>query len=151
MARTSSRTEKVYRSKIDAWILAIMIAVLAALTIGMIAALAIGDWMHAAQRFFVSLGIGGLVVWVMIGTHYTLSGRDLVVRSGPFSWRIDIGTISSVAPVRGVGMRIRSSRSSPALSLDRLEIVYGNNKRLFISPAERDAFMKDITARRPSI
>lgn len=143
MARTSSRPDKIYRSKIDLWMLAILVAVLAALAIGMIAALAIGDWMHVAQRFFVTLGVAGLIVWILIGTTYTLKARDLVVSSGPMRWTIAIDQISGVAQSRG----LFSLRASPALSMDRLEIRYGNGKRLAISPADKTAFVKDIAAR----
>lgn len=143
MARSSSRQDKVYRSKVDVWVLAIMIACLGALAVGMVAALASGDWMHTAQRFFVTLGLAGLVVWILIGTNYTLTGRDLVVKAGPLRWTIAIDTITGVAPEGG----FLSLRSSPSLSLDRLAVRYGNGKRLLISPADKAAFMKDIATR----
>lgn len=143
MARTSSLSEKVYRSKLDVWVLVIIGACLGALAIGMIAALAKGDAMHLAQRFFVTLGVAGLLVWILLGTHYTLTGSNLVVRAGPLSWTIAIDTITSVAPEGGIS----SMRSSPALSLDRIAIRYGNGRRLLVSPADKAAFIKDIAAR----
>lgn len=143
MTRSSSRPDKVYRSKVDVWVLAIMGAVLAMLAIGMIAALAKGDWMHTMQRFFVTLGLAGFLVWFLIGTNYTLAGRHLVVKAGPLRWTVAIDTITRIAPERGV-LRMRSS---PSLSLDRLAVHYGNGKRVLISPADKAAFIKDIAAR----
>ena len=143
MARSSSRQDKVYPSKIDVWVLAIMVACLGALAVGMVAALAIGDWMHTMQRFFVTLGIAGLLVWILIGTNYTLTGRHLVVKAGPLRWTIAIDTITGVAPEGG----LFSMRSAPALSLDRLAVRYGKSKRLLISPADKAGFMKDIASR----
>jgi hypothetical protein len=38
----------------------------------------------------------------------------------------------------------RNPLSSPALSLDRLKITYGNGKRIMISPADKIGFLKAI-------
>lgn len=143
MARTRSRPDKVYRSKIDIWVFAIMAICLGALAIGMIAALAKGDMMHLVQRFFVTLGLAGFLVWILIGTHYTLTARNLVVRAGPMRWTIAIDQITGVATEGG----FFSLRSSPALSFDRVAVRYGDGKRLLISPADKAGFMKDIADR----
>ena len=68
---------------------------------------------------FVAFGIIllslGLPVWLLFTTYYRVSSDALRVKSGPFNWDIPLEEIHSVSPNR-------SSRSSPALSLDRLEI-----------------------------
>lgn len=148
MARSSSRPTRTYRSKIDVW----MGAILGFAVVAMISA-PVTAWLKTGNSRSLLVGLvvvpgAALVVWVLLSTNYTLEGRQLIVRSGPFRWRINIDEIRSIAPVRAIGMRIRSSRSSPALSMDRLEIVYGADKRLMISPDEQDAFLKDIATRR---
>ena len=150
MARSSSRPSRLYRSKIDAWMGVILgFAVVAMVSAPVAAWLKTGNPRSLLVGLVVVPGVA-LVIWIVLNTHYTLEGRELIVRSGPFRWRIDVADIKSIAPVRGIGMRIRSSRSSPALSMDRLEIVYGADKRLMISPADQDTFLKDIATRRSS-
>jgi Bacterial PH domain len=148
MARSSSRPSRLYRSKIDAWMGVILgFAVVAMVSAPVAAWLKTGNPRSLLVGLVVVPGVA-LVIWIVLNTHYTLEGRELIVRSGPFRWHIDVADIKSITPVRGIGMRIRSSRSSPALSMDRLEIVYGSDKRLMISPADQDAFLKDIATRR---
>lgn len=147
MARSSSRPSRTYPSKIDAGIGALLgLAVVAIIFVPVMA------WFESGSSRALLVGLAtapaaGLVVWILLSTHYTLEGRALIVRSGPFRWRIDIESISNVAPVRGISMRVRTSRSSPALSMGRLEITYGAGKRLTISPAQQDAFLKDLASR----
>ncbi len=146
MARSSSRAAKTYRSKVDLWLVAIIGASLVAAIIGVaIAGLQEGP-MRFTQGFFVLLGVFGFLVWTLMTTHYTLEGRELIVRSGPFTWRIGIDDITSIEKP-GVWLQ---SGSSPALSMDRLVVSYGNNKRVMISPAEKEKFLADLRARQKS-
>lgn len=86
-------------------------------------------------------GVGvALPLWVLLGTHYTLTDSTLQVRSGPFRWRIPLSEINGIE-------HTRSPLSSPALSLDRLQISYGRGSLLMISPRDRDAFMRELAAR----
>ncbi|MGA0055127.1 MAG: PH domain-containing protein [Steroidobacteraceae bacterium] len=39
---------------------------------------------------------------------------------------------------------VRSVLSSPALSIDRIEIIYGNHDSVMISPVDRDRFMAEL-------
>ena len=76
--------------------------------------------------------------------HYTLEGRNLIVRSGPFRWTIDVDEITGVEKASGFMM----ARSSPALSLDRLRIEYGRGASVMVSPRDRAGFMRAIEAAR---
>ena len=80
----------------------------------------------------------GLPVWLLLATNYRTDAESLYVRSGPFSWTIPLAEIESVKPSR-------SSLSSPALSLDRLEIRYSGGKRILVSPRDRDSFIDAVT------
>ncbi len=146
MARSSSRTTKTYPSKVDTWLFALLAVVVGAMFIGMGISVAQEGWLRVFQGAFVVFGVIGFLVWIVIGTNYTLEGRDLVVRSGPFTWRIAIDDITSVEKPKGF---VRA-RSSPALSMDRLLVSYGNGKRLLISPAEKEKFLADLKARQKS-
>jgi hypothetical protein len=145
MAKSSSRAVKTYPSKVDAWIVALIGAALAAAVIGIaIAAIDEGP-LRMAQAGFITLGVSGLLVWTFLQTNYTLAGQELVIRSGPFRWRIAVSDIHDVGkPPGGFGFR---SRSSPALSMDRLEIRYGKGKKLMISPVDQEKFLADLRSR----
>lgn len=143
MARSSSRTAKTYPSKVDAWFLVVLAVVVGAMFIGMAISVAQHGWLRFLQGAFVVFGVIGFLVWIVLGTNYTLEGGTLVVRSGPFTWRIQIDQITSIEKA---GLFVRA-RSSPALSMDRLVLTYGKNKRLAISPAEKEKFLADLKAR----
>jgi len=146
MVRTSSRTTKTYPSKVDAWVFVLIVVVVGAMFVGMGISVAKEGWLRVLQGAFVVFGVIGLLVWILIGTSYTLEGRELVVRSGPFTWRIGIDQITSIEKAT----LFARTRSSPALSMDRLVVSYGNGKRLIISPAEKEKFLADLRARKKS-
>lgn len=147
MARSSSHVAKSYRSKVDTWLAALIgFAMIMALVGAIISALEDGP-LRVAQAFMILLSVIGLVVWVFVGTNYTLDNTELLVRSGPFRWRIPFGDIRDIdaTPSRNPFTR---SRSGPALSMDRITILYGAGKSLMISPAEKQTFIRDLESRR---
>jgi hypothetical protein len=79
----------------------------------------------------------GLPLWVLSSTKYTIAAPLLLVRSGPFRWKIPLAEITKVTPTR-------NPLSSPALSLDRLRIEYGRGRVCMISPREKDAFLREL-------
>ena len=146
MARSSSRTAKTYPSKVDPWFFALIALTLGAMVVGMGMSLAQEGLLRFMQGAFVVFGVMGLFVWILLGTNYTLEGPQLVVRSGPFVWHIQIDQITGIEKAT-LFARVRSS---PALSLDSLLVSYGKNKRLRISPAEKEKFLADLRARQKS-
>ena len=134
----------VFRSKVDAWLVALVFVSLALATAGAaIAAVTAGEarvWLGLA--FF--LAVGGFVAWLFATTRYELDGRTLTARSGPLRWRVDVGTIASVTPSR-------NPLSSPALSLDRLDVRFGKGKRILLSPADRDGFLRALARADPAL
>jgi hypothetical protein len=86
-------------------------------------------------------GTFGFVLWVMLGTYYEIEGNRLLVRSGPFRWRIPINEIEEMTPTH-------NPLSSPALSLDRLRIEYSGGRSVMISPEDKDRFIAEIERRR---
>jgi hypothetical protein len=89
-----------------------------------------------ALGFAVVVGVV-LPAWMLLATDYRVERDDCRVRSGPFRWTIPVSEIQSVRPTR-------NPRSSPALSLDRLEITYGGGRRLLVSPLDKDGFLSAI-------
>jgi len=85
-----------------------------------------------------------LPLWLLLDTNYTLTAEELLVRSGPLRWRIALGDVREVSPSG-------SWASSPALSLDRLRIRYGQGRSILISPREKQRFIDALRERCPSV
>ena len=79
----------------------------------------------------------GLVSWVLFGTYYVVDAGELRIWSGPFRWRIPLRDINEVSSTR-------APWSSPALSLDRLRIDYGDGNWILVSPVRRNEFIRRI-------
>ena len=78
-----------------------------------------------------------LFAWILLTTDYTVTEDELRIRCGPRRIRIrrrDIHSINSS----------RNPIASPALSMDRLEIHYGENKHVLVSPKNRNAFCEAL-------
>ena len=135
-----------YRSKVDRWLLVPVVLG------GLIPAIALVYAAVTEPRFLpdgwwafaILLVVEGFVVWVFTSTRYVLEARDLWVKSGPFRWRVPLSSIEAVRPTR-------NPLSSPALSLDRLELRYAGGRTLMISPAERERFLADLGSRAPQV
>lgn len=84
---------------------------------------------------------------ILFCTNYTFSDYSLVIKSGFIKYEIDYSGIISVK-------KSHNPISSPALSLNRLEIVYSNGVRkgaVLISPKRRNEFMTELLVRAPFI
>lgn len=126
----------VFRSAVDWWYYAVLATVAGALLLSLGPALLNQQTslLTAVGLFIVALG---LPVWLLLATHYTVEADTLVVRSGPFTWRVPVNEIEAVKATR-------SPLSSPALSLDRLEVSYSGGKRILLSPDDRQGFLEAI-------
>ena len=129
---------KVYRSKVDKWLLGILIAAMIVGIFGAVTAVAAVGWQAWWAIFPLLLGTG-LPAWILTTTYYTLDDVELIVRSGPLKWRVPIAEIRSITETN-------NPLSSPALSLDRLRIEYGG-RSIMISPEAKDEFLADIKSR----
>lgn len=129
---------KRFNSKIDVWlrVLLVFIIVLQTLTIGN-AALQAQDPLATTGMILLAIAIIGLMVWLLLGTHYVVDRGTLTIVAGPFRWKVAVDDITLVEATR-------SPLSSPALSLDRLRIHYGKKRRIMISPADKTGFLKAI-------
>ena len=129
---------KRFKSKVDSWILILMIVAIVAQIFGIgTAALQAGDPLATTALILFGIAISGLLVWLLIGTYYSVDRGLLKIVSGPFRWKVPVDQITSVKTSR-------SPLSSPALSLDRIMIRYGKRRRILVSPADKDGFLKAI-------
>jgi hypothetical protein len=135
----------IFPSKIDRWIVWLTAIPLMISAAAVTSALLAGPPLSAA---FLMVGLEVLIVafigWTYRGTRYLVTDREVIARSGPFRWRIEIAGIESIRPSR-------NPASSPAMSLDRLEIRYGGGRRLLISPKDQKGFLEAVVARSRSL
>jgi hypothetical protein len=89
-------------------------------------------------------GVAVIVVWVVLSTYYAFELPELVVRCGPFAWRVPLRDISAAR-------ESTSTRSGPALSMDRIEITYGAGRVLLISPADKAGFLAALRRHAPQL
>ncbi|WP_442598688.1 PH domain-containing protein [Neobacillus sp. D3-1R] len=82
------------------------------------------------------------IIWIWLTTNYVLDDQNLVIRYGPFKKTIPLHSIKSVK-------KTMNPLSSPALSLKRLEISYGQYGMALISPKDREEFMKILAEKCP--
>lgn len=130
-----------FPSKIDRWVIALMVIPFAISTAVVGSALRANPPLPAV---LIMVGVEVLVLVLILGmlrsTRYEVADREVIVRSTPFHWRIEIESIESIRPSR-------SPASSPAMSLDRLEIRYGGGRTLLVSPKDREGFLVAVVAR----
>lgn len=131
----------VHPSKRDAWLVAVLIPASAVSLYAALSVLVIGAPAVAVIAVPIVVTGVGMPLWILCWTRYTLGAGELLVRSGPFRWRIAVVDIERVLPVS-------SAISSPALSLDRLRIDYDGGKSLMISPRNKQQFLDEIEAAR---
>lgn len=134
----------VFKSKIDTWLLLVLVSAVVACLYGAteIATRVEEIGVVVAGLLIAPLAIGTILpIWILLATRYRLGDDVLEVQSGPFSWTVPIDEIEQVDATRG-------AKSSPALSLDRLRIKYGENRELLISPEPRAQFLRSLESRR---
>ena len=128
---------KRYKSKVDWWFYlavagsAIFLAVVIPPKIA-------AETMSVIGAIVLAVAIVGFPAWLMISTHYDIAEDELRIRSGPFRWTIKLSDIQSVTPTK-------SMISSPALSMDRLEICYEENRKVLVSPVDKEGFTASVT------
>lgn len=129
---------KKFKSKVDRWILVLILLVIVMQVVAITAAVReAGEPGMITSLILVMIGVVALMAWLLLGTHYTVDRGYVRIVSGPFRWKVPIDAITSVR-------RTRNPLSSPALSLDRLSIRYGKRRRIMISPADQAGFLEAI-------
>lgn len=77
-------------------------------------------------------------------TNYTIDGEHLIIKSSFVNKTIEIHSIKKI-------IETNNPVSSPATSMDRLEITYGKFDSVVISPKEKLAFIEDLQRINPNI
>jgi hypothetical protein len=94
---------------------------------------------------FVILPIIAFVIHMLMTTYYVVEGTMLTIKCGfLYNFKIDISTVKKIKETN-------NALSSPAASLDRLEISYGKFNDVMISPKDKAGFMDHLIQINPSI
>ncbi len=93
----------------------------------------------------ILLGVILFVVHMFSTTDYTVYNNSLTIRCGfIINKTIDIRQIRKIAETN-------NPISSPAISLDRLEITYGKSGCILISPKHKKEFIETIVSINPQV
>ncbi len=135
---------KVYSSKIDLLIIVAVIMLGSSVDV-LLTAIEDGDltsWLIVLLEVAVCV----VVLLLIYPTKYTIDGDNLLIRCGFQRHSIPISQITSMR-------RSHNLLASPALSVDRLEVVFKEKSTdsILISPRSRKAFVKDLKAINPNI
>ena len=135
----------IFTSKIDFW--------LAFLILGsslLLVLVPVWEWMYnnssIKRIIFISLftiPTALLLLVLFFNIKYTLTADTLLVKNGFSTQSISLKDITHITPTN-------STLSAPALSLDRIEIIYKGGS-IVISPKDKDGFYHAIQERVPAL
>jgi hypothetical protein len=135
-----------FSSKRDLWLTVVIWGACGMSVAAGLAVLAEGaPLMRLGFVLLVCVGSPAFMLWVLYRTGYTFEGEKLVIRSGPFVFRVPLAEVESVTPSR-------NPLSSPACSLDRLHVRYQSSRRgVLVSPADKPGFLHELVVRCPHL
>ena len=139
----------IYRSKKDLWLVALVWGgVLAPLAIGTYNLLSPGGNLQLGWAL-VRVGVvaSAAVLVTTFPLNYEITETHLLARSGVMRWRVPLDSIEEVRPSR-------NPASAPTWSLDRLRVEYqkdGRARTLYISPEDKQEFMRDLAEGSPGL
>jgi len=130
--------EKIFKSKVDRQFVVPIAVIIGGTFIWLL-------YLHAWAGVIVVLVVGLFILHMFTTTYYTISGETLRIRSGfLINTEVDIESISKITATRNM-------LSSPALSLDRLEIFYNKYDSVMISPEDKEEFIAQLKGINPRI
>lgn len=138
----SSEAPQWYPSKVDWWLVPLLcLPPLSAVIVCITSAVA-GETTALLIGIVTLLSVVALYLGLVVPIRYGVDDTHLIVRFGVCRQRVPLANITEVYPTH-------NPLSSPALSLDRLHVQYGQGffKAVMISPADRDGFLDDLARR----
>ena len=132
--------DAVFRSKIDLWLVVLIVGIPVLILEFLFEGILPDDSVADLLATVIVVIVLGFCLWLYLTTRYTISSDTLGVKCGPFSWVVPLREIYTIEPTR-------NPASSPALSLDRLLIHYGDGSEIMVSPADKGGFIAAIRKR----
>lgn len=120
-----------YRSKIGLELIIPLCMIFGAIGIAMI-------FGKARMGILFLLPVVSFVLHLLLTTYYVVEGHTLIIKCGfLYNLIVDINTIKKIRETN-------NALSSPAASLDRLEISYGKFDDVMISPKDKAGFINQL-------
>lgn len=127
-----------YKSKLD-------LTLIIPLLIGLSSILLIMAYNKTWPGLIVFLLITAFIIHLFLTTYYRIDGKTLTIKAGfLINKSVNIDKIRKITETN-------NPISSPATSLDRLEIKYNKYDTVIISPKEKNDFIKMLVALKPDI
>ena len=127
-----------YKSKIDLWLIIILTLVFGGIVIFSVIK---KEWIG-----FIIAIIPTIFIWNMFrSTYYIITEEELIIRCGIF-----YKLVIKITDIRKIS-ESNDLISSPALSIDRLEILYNRFDTILISPKKKYEFLQSIETLKPDI
>jgi len=127
-----------YKSKIDLWLIIILTLVFGGIVIFSIIK---KEWIG-----FIIAIIPTIFIWNMFrSTYYIITEEELIIRCGIF-----YKLVIKITDIRKIS-ESNDLISSPALSIDRLEILYNRFDTILISPKKKYELLQSIETLKPDI
>ena len=127
-----------YKSKIDLWLIIILTLVFGGIVIFSIIK---KEWIG-----FIIAIIPTIFIWNMFrSTYYIITAEELIIKCGIF-----YKLVIKITDIRKIS-ESNDLISSPALSIDRLEILYNRFDTILISPKKKYEFLQSIETLKPDI
>ncbi|MDQ6469154.1 PH domain-containing protein [Flavobacterium sp. LHD-80] len=127
-----------FKSKID-----ILLVLILSIPLGsaLIRSLYDNKWFASGIIFLVIC----FIIHMFLTTYYWIEGQKLTIKSGFLvNSSIDILSIKKISETNSI-------MSAPALSLDRLEILYNKSDNIVISPKHKSVFFEAIKKINPEV
>lgn len=127
-----------FKSKIDLWLILFLVSIFGGIAIKMAFD---GVWGVLIFILFVIV----FIIHMFTTTFYIIEGEKLIIKCGfLINISIPVATIKKISDTNNI-------MSSPALSLDRLEILYNKFDTVMISPKEKTKFIEAIQNINPEV
>lgn len=124
---------KIYKSKVDWWLVVLIVGVFGYPIVD-------GVLMQEYLLSIVFVLVLVLFYFLSKTVKYKINENNLII----WKTKIEIKAIKKI-------YKTRNPLSSPALSLDRIAIVYNKYDEVLISPKEREQFIEDLLKVNPDI
>ena len=131
-----------FRSKVDAWLILVVAGGLGAMWLAPVRRIWAGRTIDALDIIGPFLATA-FIMWVFGSTYYVITADSLIVRAGPIRRTVSLRSVQRLRATH-------NPRSSPALSLDRIEVTYGS-RRILISPEDKREFVNAVMKRSPAV
>jgi len=129
---------KIYKSKIGNELIIPISVIMGGIIILFIVE---GLWLGLVLHLLVIL----FILHLFSKTYYVIEGNQIRIKAGFL-----LKMLISINDIREI-KETRNPISSPALSLDRLEIIYNKYDRVYISPKNKSEFIQDMLSLNPNI